>query len=58
MGSAGGDDGTIWGGEFLSGDIGATNGWRARPVAMRGGTHAVREPWRNLYAQLIRDGLA
>ena len=48
-----GDDGTIWGGEFLLADY---RGYRRlaclRPVAMPGGAQAVREPWRNLYAHI------
>jgi hydrogenase maturation protein HypF len=50
-----GDDGTIWGGEFLWGDY---RGYERlaclAPVVMPGGAQAVREPWRNLCAQLIR----
>ena len=52
-----GDDGTIWGGEFLLADyrryrrIGAF-----KPVAMVGGVQAIREPWRNTYAHL-KDGI-
>jgi hydrogenase maturation protein HypF len=48
-----GDDGTIWGGEFLLADyrryrrVGAF-----QPVAMVGGVQAIREPWRNTYAHL------
>lgn len=48
-----GDDGTIWGGEFLLG------GYRSferighlEAVALAGGAAAVREPWRNTYAHL------
>jgi hydrogenase maturation protein HypF len=48
-----GDDGTIWGGEFLLGDYG---GFRRlaclKPVAMPGGAQAIREPWRNAYAHI------
>jgi hydrogenase maturation protein HypF len=48
-----GDDGTIWGGEFLLADY---RGFRRmgslRPIALPGGSQAVREPWRNLYAHL------
>ena len=48
-----GDDGTLWGGEFLLANY---RGYERlaclKPVAMPGGTHAVREPWRNLYAHL------
>lgn len=48
-----GDDGAIWGGEFLLADY---RGYRRlatlKPVAMPGGAMASREPWRNLYAQL------
>jgi hydrogenase maturation protein HypF len=48
-----GDDGTIWGGEFLLADYRAYERLGAlRPVAMPGGAQAVREPWRNLYAHL------
>jgi hydrogenase maturation protein HypF len=53
-GSGWGDDGTIWGGEFLLADY---RGYRRlgtfKPVAMPGGAQAVREPWRNLYAHLV-----
>ena len=48
-----GDDGTFWGGEFLLADY---RGYERiaclKPVAMPGGSQAVREPWRNLYAHL------
>ncbi len=48
-----GDDGTIWGGEFLLADYrGYQRLGALRPVAMPGGAQAVREPWRNLYAHL------
>lgn len=48
-----GEDGSLWGGEFLLGDyrdydrIG-----RFTPVAMPGGARAIIEPWRNLVAHL------
>jgi len=49
-----GDDGTIWGGEFLLADY---SGYRRiatfKPVAMVGGVQAIREPWRNTYAHLV-----
>jgi hydrogenase maturation protein HypF len=49
-----GDDGTVWGGEFLLADYrGCERLGALRPVAMPGGVQAVREPWRNLYAHLI-----
>jgi len=48
-----GDDGSIWGGEFLLADYhGYERLARLKPVAMPGGAQAAREPWRNLYAQL------
>ena len=51
-----GDDGTIWGGEFLIADY---RGYRRagclKPVALPGGTAAVREPWRNAYAHLMAE---
>jgi hydrogenase maturation protein HypF len=53
-----GDDGTIWGGEFLLADYRSARRMAAfQPVAMPGGTAAVREPWRNLYAHLKAAGL-
>ena len=53
-----GDDGTIWGGEFLLADYREARRLGSfKPVAMPGGNAAVREPWRNLYAHLIAAGL-
>jgi len=49
-----GDDGALWGGEFLSGDYrGYTRLGHFQPIALPGGTQAMREPWRNTYAQLL-----
>jgi hydrogenase maturation protein HypF len=48
-----GEDGTIWGGEFLLADYrGCTRLAHLRPVPMVGGVQAIREPWRNAYAQI------
>ncbi len=48
-----GDDGAIWGGEFMLADY---RDYRRlgtfKPVAMLGGAQAIREPWRNLFAHL------
>jgi hydrogenase maturation protein HypF len=48
-----GEDGTLWGGEFLLADY---TGYRRlatfKPVALLGGEAAVREPWRNTYAHI------
>ena len=48
-----GDDGTLWGGEFLLADY---RGFRRlghfMPMALLGGAQAMREPWRNAYAYL------
>jgi hydrogenase maturation protein HypF len=53
-----GDDGAIWGGEFLLADYRTARRLGSfKPVAMPGGTAAVREPWRNLYAHLLAAGL-
>ena len=51
-----GDDGTIWGGEFLLADYrGYQRLGTFKPVAMLGGAQASREPWRNLYAHLMAE---
>lgn len=51
-----GDDGTIWGGEFLICDY---HGYRRagclKPVPLLGGAAAVKTPWRNLYAHLMAE---
>ena len=49
-----GADGTIWGGEFLLCRYEGVRrvGW-LKPVALPGGAQAQREPWRNLWAQLV-----
>ncbi len=49
-----GEDGAIWGGEFLLADyFGYERLGAFKPVAMPGGAQAVREPWRNLYSHLM-----
>jgi hydrogenase maturation protein HypF len=49
-----GDDGALWGGEFLLGGYkSCTRLGCFQPVALPGGTQAMREPWRNTYAQLL-----
>jgi hydrogenase maturation protein HypF len=49
-----GEDGTIWGGEFLLADYRSYQRIGAfKPVAMVGGAQAIREPWRNTYAHLV-----
>ncbi len=46
-----GDDGTIWGGEFLHADYASfTRLARFKPTPMPGATKAILEPWRNTYA--------
>ncbi len=48
-----GDDGEIWGGEFLFADYRSYRRLGAlKPAPMLGGARAVREPWRNLYAHI------
>jgi hydrogenase maturation protein HypF len=48
-----GDDGRIWGGEFLLADYtGYQRLAHFSPVALPGGAQAMREPWRNTYAYL------
>ncbi|BBL60178.1 carbamoyltransferase HypF [Methylomonas koyamae] len=48
-----GENGELWGGEFLLGDYrGFTRLAHFQPIALPGGSQAMREPWRNAYAQL------
>lgn len=48
-----GDNGELWGGEFLLGDYqGYTRLGHFQTIALPGGTQAMLEPWRNTYAQL------
>jgi len=52
-----GEDGTLWGGEFLLGDYrGVRRVGHLTPAAMPGGVRAIREPWRNLLARLEDAG--
>ncbi|MEH2377032.1 carbamoyltransferase HypF [Nostoc sp.] len=49
-----GDDGTLWGGEFLLADYRKFQRLATfKAVAMIGGEQAIYQPWRNTYAQLI-----
>ncbi len=49
-----GDDGTAWGGEFLVGDArGYERGAFLSPVALPGGSQAIREPWRMAVAHCV-----
>ncbi len=49
-----GEDGTLWGGEFLLADYRKFKRLATfKLVAMIGGTQAIYQPWRNTYAQLL-----
>ena len=49
-----GDDGTLWGGEFILADYRKFQRLATfKPVVMVGGEQAIYQPWRNTYAQLI-----
>jgi hydrogenase maturation protein HypF len=53
-----GDDGTLWGGELLLADYRqATRLAHLSAVPLPGGAQAMREPWRNTYANLQHYGL-
>jgi hydrogenase maturation protein HypF len=48
-----GNDGTLWGGEFLRADyVRFERLAHLQPVPLPGGTRAMLEPWRNTWAQL------
>jgi hydrogenase maturation protein HypF len=48
-----GDDGTLWGGEFLLADYrGFARVARLTQVPLIGGVQAIREPWRSAYAHI------
>ncbi|MBL1321479.1 MAG: carbamoyltransferase HypF [Methylophaga sp.] len=48
-----GDDGALWGGEFLLADYDkSTRLAHLKPIALLGGTIAMKQPWRNTYAHL------
>lgn len=49
-----GEDGTLWGGEFLLADYRSfTRLSHFKPIAMIGGEQAIYQPWRNTYAHLM-----
>ena len=51
-----GEDGTLWGGEFLLADyLEYERLAHFQPAAMLGGAQAMYEPWRNTLAQLITN---
>ncbi|MFM9860675.1 carbamoyltransferase HypF [Pseudoxanthobacter sp. M-2] len=51
-----GDDGALWGGEFLVADYaGFRRVGTFKPVAMPGGARAAREPWRNTLAHILAE---
>ncbi|MDF5708824.1 MAG: carbamoyltransferase HypF [Nostoc sp. S4] len=53
-----GEDGKLWGGEFLLADYRKfTRLATFKSVAMIGGEQAIYQPWRNTYAQLIAANL-
>jgi hydrogenase maturation protein HypF len=53
-----GEDGTIWGGEFLVGDAKEVRRMGSlRPFRLPGGENAIREPWRCALALLEASGL-
>ncbi len=54
-----GEDGTIWGGELLVGDLrGFERAGHLWPVALPGGERAIREPWRMACAWIVASGAA
>ncbi|MBD2446975.1 carbamoyltransferase HypF [Nostoc sp. FACHB-152] len=53
-----GENGTLWGGEFLLADYHKFQRLATfKPIAMIGGEQAIYQPWRNTYAHLISANL-
>lgn len=51
-----GEGGALWGGEFAIADYRSFRRCGTfKPVALLGGTQAMREPWRNTYAHLMAE---
>ena len=51
-----GDDGELWGGEFLLADYKQSKRLGTfKPVQLLGGTQAMREPWRNTFSHLMAE---
>ncbi|HEY4016872.1 MAG TPA: carbamoyltransferase HypF [Polyangiaceae bacterium] len=51
-----GEEGELWGGEFLLADYRSCRRVGTfKPVALLGGSQAMREPWRNTYAHLMAE---
>jgi len=50
-----GDDGSLWGGEFLVADyVSSIRVGRLNRIAMPGATQAISQPWRNTVANLVQ----
>ena len=53
-GSGFGEDGTLWGGEFLWADYACSTRLASfRQIPLLGGSQAIRQPWRSVYAHLV-----
>ncbi len=51
-----GEDGTVWGGEFLLADHARSQRLACfKPVPMPGAAQTIRQPWRSLYAHLTAE---
>lgn len=51
-----GDNGELWGGEFLLADYRKSERLATfKPVALLGGSQAMREPWRNTFSHLMAE---
>lgn len=51
-----GDDNSLWGGEFLLANYTEFQRLaRLKPTAMPGGVQAIKQPWRNTFAQIVES---